>query len=47
MVRSDGYHARRDGLRLRVAVVGCGKIADGHVEEIRKLPSAELVAVCD
>lgn len=33
---------------LRVAIVGCGKIADGHVEEIRKLPElAQLVAVCD
>ena len=31
-----------------MAVIGCGKIADGHVEEIRKLASvAELVAVCD
>jgi predicted dehydrogenase len=35
-------------VKLRVALVGCGKIADGHVEEIRKLESvAELVAVCD
>ncbi|MGH7438758.1 MAG: Gfo/Idh/MocA family protein [Polyangiaceae bacterium] len=35
-------------MKLRVAVIGCGKIADGHVEEIRKLASvAELVAVCD
>jgi predicted dehydrogenase len=35
-------------VKLRVAVVGCGKIADGHVEEIRKLDAlAELVAVCD
>jgi predicted dehydrogenase len=35
-------------VKLRVAIVGCGKIADGHVEEIRKLASvAELVAVCD
>lgn len=33
---------------LRVAVVGCGKIADGHVEEIQKIPQqARLVAVCD
>lgn len=35
-------------MTLKIAVVGCGKIADGHVEEIRKLPElAELVAVCD
>jgi len=33
--------------KLRVALVGCGKIADGHVEEIQKLQTAELVAVCD
>lgn len=33
---------------LRVAIVGCGKIADGHVEEVRKLPQlAEVVGVCD
>jgi len=35
-------------MSLRIAIVGCGKIADGHVEEIRKLPNqAEVVAVCD
>jgi predicted dehydrogenase len=33
---------------LKVAVVGCGKIADGHVEEIQKMPDrARVVAVCD
>src|SRR3954447_16530795 len=34
-------------MKLRIGVVGCGKIADGHVEEIQKLPSAEVVGVCD
>ena len=34
-------------LILKIAIVGCGKIADAHVEEIKKIPSAELVAVCD
>jgi predicted dehydrogenase len=35
-------------VKLKVAIVGCGKIADGHVDEIRKLESqAVLVAVCD
>jgi predicted dehydrogenase len=36
-------------MSLRVALVGCGKIADGHIEEIRKLPGrrADVVAVCD
>jgi predicted dehydrogenase len=35
-------------MTLKVAIVGCGKIADGHVEEIRKLPHlASVVAVAD
>jgi predicted dehydrogenase len=34
-------------MRLKVAIVGCGQIADGHVEEIRKLGNSEVVAVCD
>ena len=35
-------------MSLRIAIVGCGKIADGHIEEIRKIPHlAEVVAVCD
>lgn len=33
--------------KLRVALVGCGQIADAHLQEIRKLPSATVVAVCD
>jgi predicted dehydrogenase len=32
---------------LKIAIVGCGKIADAHVEEIRKIPGAQLAAVCD
>lgn len=34
-------------MSLKIAIVGCGKIADAHVEEIRKIPSAQLCAVCD
>lgn len=34
-------------MTLNVAIVGCGKIADSHVDEIRKLSCARLVAVCD
>ena len=35
-------------MSIKVALVGCGKIADGHVAEIRKLEkTARLVAVCD
>ncbi len=32
---------------LRVALLGCGQIADAHLQEIRKIDGAELVAVCD
>ncbi len=35
------------GQRLRVAIVGCGKIADGHVGELLKMADAEIVGVCD
>jgi predicted dehydrogenase len=31
----------------RVALVGCGQIADAHLQEIKKIPGAEAVAVCD
>jgi predicted dehydrogenase len=33
--------------RLRVALVGCGQIADAHLQELRKVPAADVVAVCD
>lgn len=32
---------------IKAAIVGCGKIADAHVEEIQKLDHARVVAVCD
>lgn len=34
-------------MTLRIALVGCGKVADQHVREIHKQRSAILVAVCD
>jgi predicted dehydrogenase len=34
-------------MSLKIAIIGCGKIADAHVEEIRKIPFVQLVAVCD
>lgn len=35
-------------MTLKVAIVGCGKIADGHLAEVGKLaPLARVVAVCD
>lgn len=32
---------------LRVAIVGCGKIADQHVQAIQRIPGSTVVAVCD
>ncbi len=32
---------------IRVAIIGCGKIADQHVLAIRRIPSSRVVAVCD
>jgi predicted dehydrogenase len=32
---------------LNIGVVGCGKIADCHIEEIQKLGCAQVLAVCD
>ena len=32
---------------MKVAIIGCGKIADAHVEEIGKIPGAQLGAACD
>lgn len=32
---------------LRAAIVGCGQVAEAHVQEIRKIPGASLVAVSD
>lgn len=32
---------------LRIGIVGCGKIADGHVEQVRATGRGEVVAVCD
>jgi len=34
-------------MSLRVAIVGCGKIADSHAEQIRRIKGSDLVGVCD
>ena len=39
--------ATRQSAPLRIGVIGCGKIADAHVEEIRYSAGTELVAICD
>ena len=32
---------------LKVAIVGCGKIADAHVAQIQRIRGCEIVAACD
>jgi predicted dehydrogenase len=32
---------------LRVAIVGCGKIADAHASQIQRIKDSEIVAACD
>jgi len=32
---------------MKVAIVGCGQIADAHIQEVRRVPGAEVRAVCD
>jgi len=32
---------------LKVGIVGCGKIADGHASAIQTIPGCEIVGVCD
>ena len=32
---------------LKVAIIGCGRIADAHVAQIRRLRGCEIVGVCD
>ena len=32
---------------LKVAIVGCGKIADSHASQILRIKGCEIVGVCD
>jgi predicted dehydrogenase len=34
-------------MTLKVALVGCGKVADQHIAEIQKVPWSRVAAVCD
>jgi predicted dehydrogenase len=34
-------------MNLKICLIGCGKIADGHVEEIQKIEGVTLAGVCD
>ncbi len=32
---------------LKIAIVGCGKIADAHASQIQRINGCEIVGVCD
>src|SRR5438132_5360430 len=32
---------------LRIAIIGCGKVADQHVQAIHRIQDCKIVAVCD
>jgi len=32
---------------LKVAIVGCGKIADDHASQLKRIPNCRIVAACD
>src|SRR5271166_1136286 len=32
---------------LKVAIIGCGKIADDHASQIQRIKGCQIVAVCD
>jgi len=34
-------------LMLKIGIIGCGKIADAHMELIQRIPGCEIVGVCD
>ena len=33
--------------KLRIAMIGCGNIANEHLNAYKKVPTAEIVAACD
>lgn len=32
---------------MKIAIVGCGQIADAHIQEVQKIPNATVVGLCD
>lgn len=32
---------------IKAGIIGCGKIADSHAEQIQRIPDCEIVGVCD
>ena len=32
---------------IKVAIIGCGKIADSHLEQLKRIPACKVVGACD
>ena len=32
---------------IRVGIIGCGKIADAHADQIQRIPDCRIAGVCD
>ena len=32
---------------LKIGIIGCGRIADAHAEQIQRIAGCEIVGVCD
>ena len=45
--RSFSKAAAREHGVLKVGIVGCGKIADSHASQIKRIQGCEIVGVCD
>src|SRR5262249_55852010 len=45
--RSTSRAAGRKRVMLKVAIIGCGKIADSHAAQIQRVKGCKIVAVCD
>src|SRR5688500_16149171 len=39
--------AKAESVMLKIAIIGCGKIADAHLEQIQHIPGCRVVGACD
>ncbi|MGQ9609143.1 MAG: Gfo/Idh/MocA family protein [bacterium] len=37
----------KTSINVKIAIIGCGQIADAHIQEARKINGVKIVAVCD
>ena len=46
-VKMDGPVKKFEGKKLRIAIIGCGGIAQAHLEALTSMPEVEIVAGVD